>query len=113
MAQYLALIYQDEQSLGDTYAGETLAPDHGAFIAANQAALAGGVALEPSHTATCIRPKGEGSFFVSDGPFVETKEQLVGYYVIEAADLDEAIAVAQQIPMDYGGVEVRPVRVLS
>ncbi|TQF68339.1 hypothetical protein FK531_14705 [Rhodococcus spelaei] len=113
MAQYLALIYQDERALGDTYAGENMAPDHQAFIAANQAALADGVALEGSTTATCIRPKDGGSFFVSDGPFVETKEQLVGFYVIEAADLDEAMAVARQIPMDYGGIEIRPVRVFS
>lgn len=113
MAQYLALIYQDERALGDTYAGETLAPDHEKFIAVNQAALAGGLALEPSHTATSIRPNGAGGFFVSDGPFVETKEQMVGYYVIEAADLDAAMAIAQQVPMDHGGIEVRPVRVLS
>jgi hypothetical protein len=113
MAQYLALIYQDERASGDTYAGESLAPDHQEFIAVNQAALADGVALERSHTATSIRSKGGGSFIVSDGPFVETKEQLVGFYIIEAADLDEVMAIAQQIPMDHGGIEVRPVRVLS
>ncbi|MRH87959.1 hypothetical protein GFY24_10965 [Nocardia sp. SYP-A9097] len=113
MAQYLALIYQDEQALGDTYAGESLASDHERFIAANKAALVDGVALEPSHTATGIRPNNGGGFFVSDGPFIETKEQLVGFYMIEAADLDAAMAVAQQIPMEHGGIEIRPVRVLS
>ena len=53
------------------------------------------------------------SFTVTDGPFVETKEALGGYYLIEAADLDEAIAIAKQVPVGVGGVEVRPVRVFD
>jgi len=48
-----------------------------------------------------------------DGPFVETKEALGGYYLVEAADLDEAIAMAKDIPMPGGGVEVRPVMVFG
>lgn len=113
MAQYLALIHQDEKALGDLYAGDTVASDHQEFIAANQGALAGGNALEASDTATTIRPNGAGGFAVTDGPFAETKAQIVGYYLIEAADLDEALVVARQIPMDHGAVEVRPVRVLG
>jgi hypothetical protein len=70
--------------------------------------LLGGAALQPTGTATSVR----GSE-VTDGPFAETKEALGGYYLIEAADLDEAIAVAKQVPAPYGGVEVRPVMVFD
>lgn len=58
-------------------------------------------------------PDGAGGFTVTDGPFVETKEHLGGYYLIEAADLDDAIAVAEQVPMAEGGVEIRPIMVLT
>ena len=57
--------------------------------------LRGGHALQPTSTATSIRGDGNGGFTVTDGPFVETKEALGGYYLIEAADLDEAIAIGQ------------------
>jgi hypothetical protein len=50
---------------------------------------------------------------VTDGPFIETKEALGGYYLIEAADLDEAIGIAKQVPVRTGGVEVRPIRVFD
>ena len=50
---------------------------------------------------------------VTDGPFVETKEALGGYYVIEAADLDQALAIAKVCPAPYGGVEVRPIMDLT
>ncbi|MGO9910134.1 MAG: YciI family protein, partial [Acidimicrobiales bacterium] len=56
---------------------------------------------------------GSGSFTVTDGPFAETKEALGGYYLVEAADLDEAIAIAKQVPARYGGVEVRPIMVFD
>ena len=56
-----------------------------------------------------MRPDGAGGFTVTDGPFAETKEALGGYYLIEAADLDEAIAIAKQVPAPFGGVEVRPI----
>ena len=54
-----------------------------------------------------------GGFTVTDGPFAETKEALGGYYLVEAADLDEAIAIAKQVPARFGGVEVRPVMVFE
>ncbi|MDT4917804.1 MAG: hypothetical protein QOH89_2504, partial [Pseudonocardiales bacterium] len=60
-------------------------------------------------TATTVRPDGADGFTVTDGPFVETKEALGGYYLVEAADLDEAIALAKQIPVVSGGLEVRPI----
>jgi hypothetical protein len=71
--------------------------------------LRGGSGLQPSTTATTVRDGGE--VVVTDGPFVETKEQLAGYYVIDCADLDEAIAWAQKVPAVLWGaaIEVRPV----
>ena len=71
----------------------------------------GGAELQPTRTATTIRKDGVGGFTVTDGPFVETKEALGGFYIVEAADLDEAIALAKTVPAPFGGVEVRPVQV--
>lgn len=72
-----------------------------------------GHALQPASTATSLRRQGSGGFAVTDGAFVETKEAIGGYYVVEAADLDEAMAVAKGIPAPFGGVEIRPVREFS
>jgi len=70
-------------------------------------------ALQPVHTATTVRVRG-GQLSVTDGPFAETKEQLAGFYLIEAADLDEAISWASKIPpAQHGSIEVRPVRQLE
>jgi hypothetical protein len=70
----------------------------------------GGNALEPANTATTVRVR-NGKTAVTDGPFAETKEQLGGYYLVEAKDLDEAISIAARIPgAKYGSIEVRPVR---
>jgi hypothetical protein len=74
-------------------------------------ALRGGAALEPAETATSLRADGPG-FTVTDGPFAESKEALGGYFLIEAADLDEALQIAKEVPSGTG-VEVRPVRVVS
>ncbi len=115
MAGYLVLIYEDEASYAtadETTFREVMAA-HNAFGAANGAALSGGNALEASHAATSIRTNASGEQEVTDGPFVETKEALGGYYLIEAADLDEAIAIAKQVPARFGGVEVRPIRVFN
>ena len=72
----------------------------------------GGEALEPTHTATTVRVR-NGVVTTTDGPFAETKEQLAGFYAIEAKDLDEAIAVASRIPpARYGSIEIRPLRTL-
>lgn len=115
MAQYLVLIYEDEASWAkaDKTTWDEIMREHQAFGEANGAALQGGNALEPTTTATAIRSDGADGHTVTDGPFVETKEALGGYYVIEAADLDAAIAVAKQVPARFGGVEVRPVMVFS
>ena len=74
---------------------------------------AGGNALQSVSTATTIRPDATGGFTVTDGPFVESKEALGGYYLVEAADLDEAIELAKQIPALGGGLEVRPIMVFN
>jgi hypothetical protein len=75
--------------------------------------LRAGDALQPTRTATTIRTK-NGKPAATDGPFAETKEQLAGYYLVEAASLDEAVALGGRIPaVRYGGcVEVRPIRVM-
>ncbi len=75
--------------------------------------LVGAEGLAPPGQARVVRSKGEGAPEVTDGPFAESKEVLGGYYLIEAADLDEAIAIAKDIPMPFGGVEVRPVMVFE
>lgn len=68
-----------------------------------------GAPLEPSNTATSVRVR-NGKTSVTDGPFAETKEQLGGYYLVDAKDLDEAISIAARIPGAKGGtIEVRPV----
>lgn len=115
MAQYLVLIYEDESewAKADKATWGEVMQAHQAFGEANGAVLAGGNALEPTTTATTIRSDGADGFTVTDGPFVETKEALGGYYMIEAADLDAALAIAKQVPARFGGVEVRPVMVFN
>jgi hypothetical protein len=69
----------------------------------------GGAPLERSTTATTVRVR-NGKTVVTDGPFAETKEQLGGYYIVEAKDLDEAISIAARIPgAKVGSIEVRPI----
>jgi hypothetical protein len=64
-------------------------------------------------TATSIRTSATGETVTTDGPFAETKEAIGGYYLVEADDLDAAIAIAKDIPAPFGGIEVRPVRDMS
>lgn len=115
MAQYLMLIYENEarwaQATPETAA--QVMKQHEEFVAAHKPVLRGGHALQPASTATSLRRQGTGGFAVTDGAFVETKEAVGGYYVVEAADLDEAIAVAKDIPAPFGGVEIRPAREFS
>ena len=114
MAQYLLLIYENEKGY------EQPSPElwnqmmqaHGAFAKAvveQGGKILGGEALQPTATATSVRGGNTGDHVVTDGPFVETKEALGGFYLIEAADLDQAIAFAKQCPAPFGGIEVRPV----
>jgi hypothetical protein len=112
MANYLLTIYRDESAAEQAGGAEVSAP-YREFMQRRAGALRGGAALEPAATATSLRSDGAGGFAVTDGPFAESKEVLGGYYVIEAADLDEALAIAKEVPAPFGGVEVRPIRVLS
>ena len=115
MAQYLVLIYGNEKAHADggQKLWDQLMKGHMAFGEKHEKALAGGNALQDTSTATSIRSDGNGSFSVTDGPFAETKEALGGYYLVEADDLDKAIAIAKDVPAPNGGVEVRPVMVFS
>lgn len=111
-AQYLILIYEDESGWAGVDPDEAaqIHKEHVAFGERHAAVLRGGNALHPTATATSVRRDSTGGFTVTDGAFAETKETLGGFYVVEAADLDEALAVARQVPAHFGGVEVRPVR---
>ena len=110
MTQYLILIYEDEAayaSASPEVLGEVMQAhqDFAAQVEQHGAKLVGGEALQPTSTATSVRAGTE----VTDGPFVETKEALGGYYLLDAPDLDTALAVARLCPARFGGVEVRPV----
>src|SRR3954447_9874290 len=106
MAQYLVLIYESEAdyAAGGEQAWKDAMVAHQEFAGKHGASLRGGEALQGSATATSIRDS-----VVTDGPFAETKELLGGYYVIEADDLDAALAIAKDVPAKFGGVEVRPI----
>ncbi len=108
--RYMLLIYLDEQALGEEEREHcyeesiALTKDlaaHGNFLAT--------APLHPTATATSVRVR-EGKRLVTDGPFAETREQLGGYFLVNAKDLDEAIGIAARIPgARRGTVEVRPV----
>jgi hypothetical protein len=106
----MLLIYGDEQALDEAEREqcyrESVQLAHQIESAGQYLAAA---PLHPTSTATSVRVR-EGKRLVTDGPFAETREQLGGYFLIDASDLDEAIAVAARIPMARRGtVEVRPV----
>jgi hypothetical protein len=115
MAQYLVLIYSDEQAWAgtDDDFSKKIMDGHNKFGEKHGASLRGGNALEPTMTATSIRTDSSGKSVTTDGPFAETKEAVGGYYVVEADDLDAAIAIAKDIPAPFGGIEVRPIRDMS
>jgi len=105
--KYLCLVYLDERRLDelpdeDCVAYDTQIRNSGYCLASE--------ALQSVQTATTLRVR-NGKLSVTDGPFAETKEQLAGFYLIEARDLNEAIQIASQIPpARVGSIEVRPVR---
>ena len=115
MAEYLCLIYGDESAFEQATEQDfqNLMEAHNKFGHNNEPALRGGNALQPSTTATTIRTDASGKQTVTDGPFTETKEALGGYYLIEAKDFDEALAIAKQVPAPNGCVELRPIRVFD
>ena len=110
--KYLLLIYDNEQRWEKGYDKMELA-EYGAFGKEFASAIIGGNALKPTATATTVRVR-DGKRLTTDGPFAETKEQLGGYYLVEAADLDEAIGIAAKIPAArYGSIEVRPLMIFA
>lgn len=111
----MILIYEDEEALANASQVDfgQLLQAHKAFGEQHAAVIRGGSGLEPTYTATALRKDASGDVLITDGAFVETKEALGGYYVIEVADLDEALEVAEQVPSGFGGVEIRPVRIVG
>src|SRR5947208_11927579 len=108
--KYMMLIYLDEKSLSDSqreHCYKESAEYAQQINAKGQYLLA--APLPPTSTATSVRTR-EGKRLVTDGPFAETREQLGGFFLIDARDLDEAIRIASQIPAGrWGTVEIRPV----
>jgi hypothetical protein len=115
--KYLCLIYDEEQRMASMAKTEADAfhGEYSSFTARirQTGQYLGGNALQPVHTATTVRVRG-GRISTTDGPFAETKEQLGGYYLIEARDLNDAIQVASRIPSARtGSIEVRPIREMT
>ena len=112
--KYMLLVYLDEQALSDSerekcyVESAQLTQDlhaSGNYVAASP--------LHPTATATSVRVR-SGKRLVTDGPFAETREQLGGYYLIEAPNLDEAMSIAERIPgAKFGTIEIRPVLEIS
>ena len=108
--KYMLLVYLDEQAMTDTerehcYVESAQLTQElnstGQYLGANP--------LHPISTATSVRVR-DGKRLVTDGPFAETREQLGGYYLVDASDLDEAIRIAERVPpARFGTVEIRPV----
>lgn len=111
--KYLCLIYSDEkqwQTMPEQDAGRMMT-EYMAYTSdiMKSGNYIGGNRLEPTHTATTIRIR-NGKMSTTDGPFAETKEQLGGYYLIEAKDLNDAIQIGSRIPgARVGSIEVRPI----
>ena len=108
--QYMLLIYTDEADDAAQDESQVMS-EYGAFTQGivQNGAFKSADRLRPVNTATTVRIR-EGKTLVTDGPFAETREQLGGYYLIEAKDLDEAVAIAAKVPSArYGSIEVRPV----
>ena len=113
MAKYLMLIYKTEESYANASEADfnRVMELHNAYpeqVKKLGGEILGGEALQPTSTATTIRGD-----VVTDGPFAETKEVLGGYYLIEAEDLDQALAIGKVTPAPYGCIEVRPIMVFG
>ena len=112
--KYMLLVYMHEQAMDDAERASCYAES--AQLCRDLAASGqylGASPLHPVATATSVRVRG-GKRQVTDGPFAETREQLGGYYVIEAKDLDEAIGIAERIPpARKGTIEIRPMMELA
>jgi hypothetical protein len=112
--QYMLLIYDNEKVWTQMSEAESKKYMAEYFAFTEELKKAGklvlGNALQPTHTATTVRVR-ESKRLTTDGPFAETKEQLGGFYLVEAKDLDEALALAAKIPSSrLGSIEVRPIQ---
>ena len=115
--QYLLMIYQNEAEYGkiDAATGKKMMEEYGAFTQSiiQSGNFKAGDALQPTTTATTVRVR-DGKTLTTDGPFAETREQLGGYYLVEAKDLDAALAMAARIPgAKTGSIQVRPIMVYN
>jgi hypothetical protein len=115
--QYLLMIYQNEAEYGkiDAATGKKMLEEYGAFTQSiiQSGSFKAGDRLQPTATATTVRVR-DGKTLTTDGPFAETREQLGGYYLVEAKDLDAALGIAARIPgARFGSIEVRPIWVYN
>ncbi|MBC8099179.1 MAG: YciI family protein [Armatimonadetes bacterium] len=110
--RYLVLMYNDPAAFA-SMTQEQQQAEYGAYMAFNAAAqaqnaLRSAEQLQPTATATSLRIR-DGKTLTTDGPYAETKEQLGGFYILDCANLDDAIALAKQIPaVKHGVIEIRP-----
>src|SRR6266704_2025946 len=115
--QYLLMIYQNEveYAKNDAATSQKMLGEYQTFTQAiiQSGNFKAGDRLQPTTTATTVRVR-DGKTLTTDGPFAETREQLGGYYLIEAKDLDAALGIAARIPgARYGSIEVRPIWVYN
>ena len=115
--QYLLMIYQNEADYAkiDAATSKKMLEEYGSFTQSiiQSGNFKAGDRLQPTTTATTVRVR-EGKTLTTDGPFAETREQLGGYYLVDAKDLDAAIAIAARIPgARMGSIEVRPIWVYN
>jgi hypothetical protein len=113
--EYLLLIYAEEKGWASLDEATQSTEIGKCLIFGKEFAehIKGSNSLQPTTTATTVRIR-NGKRLTTDGPFAETKEQLAGYYLVEAANLDQAIAIAEKNPVaPHGSIEVRPIRKLQ
>ena len=113
--QYLLMIYRNEAELGAMSPADRqkMSAEYGVFTQSiiQSGHFKAGDGLQPTTTATTVRVR-DGKTMTTDGPFAETREQLAGYYLVEAKDIDTALSIAARIPgARKGSIEVRPVMV--
>jgi hypothetical protein len=109
--KYLLLIYGNEAREAALSQDEwqAMMEEHNSFSTKHGDSILGGEALEPTMTAKTLRRRGS-DHVILDGPFAETKEQLGGFYIIEAPDVDQAVSMARGLPItEHDAIEVRPV----
>jgi hypothetical protein len=115
--RYLLLIYRNEAELGDMTADDRqkMTAEYGAFTQSiiQSGHFKAGDGLQPTTTATSVQVR-DGKILTTDGPFAETREQLGGYYLIEAKDIDTALGIAARIPgAKTGTIEIRPIMIYN